>query len=293
MISAWFAATRPKTLPAGIAPVAVGTALAGTVQTVDWLVAGACLAGSLLIQIGCNLVNDACDGLRGADPADRAGPRRAVASGLIRARAMLIGAALVLLLALVVGLWLAQRGGWPVLILGLVSIACAILYTAGPAPLAYLGLGDPFVLVFFGWFAVLGSAWCQVAPEGGLPLAWWLVASAIGLQATAILAVNNLRDLATDARVGKRTLCVRLGDRASRLYLALLHLAAAICLALAARLMPTFPLLWLGAGLALIGGLGLTAALARKSGPILNVYLARHGLLELGTGATLVLAFSF
>jgi 1,4-dihydroxy-2-naphthoate octaprenyltransferase len=288
--SAWISATRPKTLAAGVVPVAVGTALAGTVARIDWLAAAACLAGALLIQIGCNFANDACDGLRGVDGPGRLGPQRAVAAGLIGARTMLAAAVAVLALAFVIGLYLTALGGWPVLALGVASIACAFLYTAGPWPLAYVGLGDLFVLLFFGLFAVLGSAWVQVHPRGlGLAGWWWAVAVAVGLQATAIIAVNNLRDIATDGPAGKRTLAVRLGAPATRIYYLALHLGAGGCLLGAWILSPAAPpWLALPGGIALVGGLLLSGLVARSDGAALNVCLARTAALEAATGAALV-----
>jgi 1,4-dihydroxy-2-naphthoate octaprenyltransferase len=223
---------------------------------------------------------------------------------------MLTATALVLFAALAVGLWLATIGGWPILALGLLSLVCAIAYTGGPYPLAYHGLGDLFVLLFFGLVAVLGSAWLQIAhlvgripaeaalrpgmsPRGewilGLPGEWWLIATAIGLQATAIIAVNNLRDIATDARVGKRTLAVRLGDRASRTYYGLLHLVAALCWWAAVVLLAQ-PWLALSAAIASVGGILLTRGVARSHGADLNRYLARSAALELITGLSAVAA---
>jgi 1,4-dihydroxy-2-naphthoate polyprenyltransferase len=314
-LSAWLLATRPKTLAAGVVPVFVGTALGATLVPIDWLIAIGCLVGALLIQIGCNFANDAFDALKGADTAARIGPQRAVASGLITPRAMLIATAVVLLLAFLVGLWLATVGGWIILVLGVVSLVCAVAYTAGPLPLAYVGLGDLFVFLFFGLVAVIGSGWVQAAPAlaqlmpydqigakgfaifnaaqediglhswADLPATWWLVASAVGLQATAIIAVNNLRDIATDREVGKRTLAVRLGDRATRVYYVLLHAAATTCLALVAVKVGGW--LWLPAVMAGVGGLLLSAGLVRTTGPALNGYLARSAALELITGLCL------
>lgn len=291
----WLLATRPKTLAAGAVPVAVGTALAHTVTTIDWLVAGGCLLGALLIQIGCNFANDAFDSLKGADTAERIGPQRAVAAGLISVRAMLIATAVVLLAGLALGLWLATIGGWPVLVLGLVSLVCAVAYTGGPFPLAYLGLGDLFVFLFFGLFAVLGSAWLQVADATRqLPASWWWVAAGVGLQAAAIICVNNLRDVATDAPVGKRTLCVRLGDTASRWYYGALHAAAALAFigaAVATSPRARDPYV-LAAVLAGVGGILLARGVRRTHGAALNVYLARSAALELLTGAVLVIALT-
>lgn len=317
-LSAWILATRPKTLAAGVVPVFVGTALGATLVPINWLAAIGCLVGALLIQIGCNFANDAFDALKGADTAARIGPQRAVASGLISPRAMLIATGIVLLLAFLVGLWLATFGGWIILVLGIVSLVCAVAYTAGPLPLAYVGLGDLFVFLFFGLVAVIGSGWVQAAPALAvlepynqigakgfaifnppsdriglhswfdLPASWWLVASAVGLQATAIIAVNNLRDIATDAVVGKHTLAVRLGDRATRVYYVLLHVAAATCLVVLA--VKTGGWLWLPAIVAGVGGLALSAGLVRTTGPALNGYLARSAALELITGLCLTAA---
>ncbi len=291
----WLLATRPKTLAAGIVPVAVGTALAGTVTAIDWWLAGGCLLGALLIQIGCNFANDAFDSLKGADTAARLGPTRAVAAELISARAMLVATAAVLLVALAVGLWLAQAGGWPVLVLGVVSLVCAVAYTGGPFPLAYLGLGDLFVLLFFGLFAVLGSAWIQVAHgPRALPPPWWCAAVGIGLQAAAIICVNNLRDIATDGPAGKRTVCVRLGDRASRWYYGALHAGAALAFVLGAAFSTQSgrePYM-VACTCAILGGLLLTRGVFATSGAGLNVYLARTAALEMVTGAAFAAALS-
>jgi 1,4-dihydroxy-2-naphthoate octaprenyltransferase len=289
----WLLASRPKTLAAGAVPVAVGTALAGTVTGIDWALAAGCLIGALLIQIGCNFANDAFDAIAGADTAARQGPTRAVAAGLISARAMFIATAIVLLLALGVGLWLASVGGWPVLALGLISLVCAVAYTGGPFPLAYVGLGDLFVLLFFGLFAVLGSAWIQVADAAReLPIPWWCAACGIGFQAAAIICVNNLRDIATDAPVGKRTLCVRLGDQRSRWYYLGLHLMAALAYLIGAAWSTRAhrdPFVLAGV-VAAVGGILLAKGVFRVTGAGLNVYLARSAALELVTGAALTLA---
>jgi 1,4-dihydroxy-2-naphthoate octaprenyltransferase len=303
-IGIWLAATRPKTLAAGCAPVLVGAALGSTAtHTVMVLPAIACLAAALLIQIGCNFANDAFDALSGADTDQRQGPRRAVAAGLISARAMLIASALVLALAFAVGLYLAALGGWPLLALGLISIICAIAYTGGPFPLAYHGLGDVFVFVFFGLLATLGTAWVQLAPALAetativrapplllaMPLWWWLSAAALGAQATAILVVNNVRDISTDAVAGKRTLAVRMGRTMSILYLGCLHLGAAAALA-AATLCGGPRGLLAAAILACLAGGSLTRSVAQRHGPALNILLAKTALLELLTATVVVIA---
>lgn len=295
-MSPWLLATRPKTLAAGFVPVAVGVGLAATVVPPSWGVAAGTLAGALLIQIGCNFANDAFDALKGADTAERQGPVRAVAAGLISPRTMLVATALVLLAAFAVGLWLTSVGGWPILVLGLVSIACAVGYTAGPLPLAYVGLGDLFVFLFFGLAAVLGTAWLQVMAGGSavgarleLPWPWWAAAAAVGLQATALIAINNLRDIATDAPVGKRTLAVRLGARATRWYHLCLHLAATACWFAATTALPA---LGLAALAALIGGILLARRVFLSEGAALNACLANAAKLELACGVLAVVGLA-
>ena len=279
MLGAWISATRPKTLAAAVAPVAVGTTLVAT--HVPWRLdlALGCLGGAMLLQIGCNFANDAGDALRGADTPDRLGPQRAVASGLITPRAMLTAAGVALALAALIGAWLASQSGWQLWILGVASVIAALAYTLGPVPLAYVGLGDLFVLLFFGLAAVLGAAWVQ-APGWPLPAAWWCAALAVGLSATTLIAINNLRDIPTDARTGKRTLAVRLGDRATRIYHLALHFGAAGC--------------WLGAGLPLaaavvaVGGSALAVLVWRSQGAALNRCLGLAALLQLiGSGCAI------
>lgn len=213
-------AARPATLGASLAPVAAGTALAardgagaGGGGGAGWGAAGLALLGAILIQLGTNLINDAADHARGADQADRLGPPRAVAQGWLSRRAALLAAGACFALALLPGAWLIALGGWPILALGLGSLVSGWAYTAGPFPLAYLGLGELFVLLFFGLGAVGGTYWVQrlaLTPEVGL------LGVGMGLFSCGILAVNNLRDRAGDARARKRTLAVRLGERFAR-----------------------------------------------------------------------------
>jgi len=227
----WLEAARPRTLPAAIVPVAVGTACAAAVGRVAWAPALAALAGSLAIQIGTNFANDVFDAERGADGPDRIGPTRAVSAGLISAAAMKRAMILAFAFAAAFGVYLATVGGWPIVVAGLLSIASGIAYTGGPYPLGYHGLGDVFVMIFFGIVAVCGTAFVQL---GHVPGVAALAALPVGALATAILVVNNLRDRATDARAGKRTLAVRLGRRGVLVeYVLLLVLAFAIPLALA------------------------------------------------------------
>lgn len=218
---AWFLAARPKTLPAAVAPVLVGTGLAARDGVFAVGPAAAALAGALLIQIGTNLANDYSDFHRGADTGDRVGPTRAVQAGWLSPRAVRAGAAAAFAAATVCGAYLTLVAGWPVVAIGLASIAAGVLYTGGPAPLGYVGLGDAFVFVFFGLVAVGGTYYVQAlafTPEA------LLAGAGMGALITAILVVNNLRDIDTDAVSGKRTLAVILGERGTRAEFALLLL---------------------------------------------------------------------
>jgi 1,4-dihydroxy-2-naphthoate polyprenyltransferase len=224
-MAAWFMAIRPRTLPAAAAPVVVGTSIAASHDVAAPLPALAAMAGALLIQIATNLANDYFDFRKGSDTEDRVGPTRVVQAGLLAPGAVLAGTVVALLLATLVGLYLVWVGGVVILLIGLVSLLCAIAYTGGPFPLAYHGLGDLFVFVFFGLVAVGGTYWVQA-----LDFEVELLTAGAGLGAlvTAILVVNNLRDIATDRAAGKRTLAVRIGVRGSRWqYLLLLAVAAA------------------------------------------------------------------
>lgn len=281
-IGLWLQATRPKTLLAGVAPVIVGSALGATASgNWQWMASVACLLGALLIQIGTNFANDAFDARRGADGPTRVGPQRAVGSGQMSATTMLWATTVVLLLALIPGVYLASIAGWPLLALGLVSLLCAVAYTGGPFPLAYHGLGDLFVWLFFGLFAVLGSAWVQAPDLAIWPSSWWWFASALGLQAAVIIAVNNHRDRQGDAQVGKRTLAVRLGGGGHLVYLAALHLAAWFCLGMgSAWAWPLLLLYGLGAG-------GHWIFCATRDGAALNPGLGLAAVLELVTAITI------
>ncbi len=203
-------ACRPQTLPIAMSPVLVGTACAYAAGRARWLPALAALGGALLLQVAANLANDVFDHARGADNEERLGPTRVVQAGLLPAGRVTLGVLVSLGLALLVGCYLAWVGGWPVVVIGLASMLSAVAYTAGPYPLGYHGLGDLFVLVFFGFVAVIGTAFVQA---GHVPALSFWASIPVGALATAVLVVNNLRDLGTDARAGKRTLAVRLGRR--------------------------------------------------------------------------------
>ncbi|HKB57038.1 MAG TPA: 1,4-dihydroxy-2-naphthoate polyprenyltransferase [Lacunisphaera sp.] len=222
----WTEAARPRTLPAAVIPVMVGTALAVAHAGASYPKAAICLLFALLVQVGTNFANDYFDFVQGADTPARVGPRRAVAAGLIAPRTMLAATWLVLGAAFVVGLLLVREGGWILLPIGIASITCAIAYTGGPFPLGYHGLGDLFVFIFFGLVAVDTTFYVQT---GQVTADVTSCAAAVGLLASNILVANNYRDAETDARAGKRTLVVRFGKKFAVWQYALANLVALLC----------------------------------------------------------------
>jgi 1,4-dihydroxy-2-naphthoate octaprenyltransferase len=207
---AWLLAARPKTLPAAAAPVVVGTAVALSEGVFRPGPALAALLGALLIQIATNFANDVFDYKKGADTGQRLGPLRVTQAGLLSPAQVMAGMWLTFGLAVLVGLYLVWIGGWPIVVIGLLSILSGMAYTGGPFPLGYNGLGDLFVFIFFGLVAVCGTYYVQALTLS--PAAIWASAP-VGLLATAILVVNNLRDIDTDRAAGKKTMAVRLGER--------------------------------------------------------------------------------
>ena len=273
-LSVWLAAARPRTLPAAVAPVLVGSALAWREGRFLPPAAFGCLAFALLVQIGTNFANDYYDFKKGADTADRVGPRRAVAAGLIRPGVMCAAMVATFAAAFLAGLTLLPYGGWPLLVIGLLSILCGYAYTGGPWPLGYNGLGDVFVFVFFGLVAVGATHFVQAGRVGGDAL---LLGTGIGALAANILLINNYRDAETDRRVRKRTLVVRYGRRLARLQFGLAHLFALVVPpVLAARGLGHAGWVWL-----LVAGFGVLAlrqiaALRRARAPEeLNPLLGR------------------
>lgn len=275
----WLNAARPRTLPAAIAPVLVGTAAA--VFAADdlprWGGFFAALVASVLIQIGTNLANDYSDARRGADSADRLGPVRVTSAGLITPQRVLTATWIAFGLAALLGLYLAWLAGWIILVVGLVSIAAGFLYTGGPRPYGYAGLGEVFVFLFFGLVSVNGSYYVQLETLSWLPFG---LSVAVGLLSTAILVVNNVRDIDSDRRASKNTLAVRIGREKTRRLYVFLVLGAFFVLALTVVLND-------GPWLALLGLLGIpmargpiAAVTGRTDGPSLNKALA-------GTGALL------
>lgn len=269
-LSVWLEATRPRTLPAAAAPVAVGTALAVGRGAAHWPAAIAALLGALLIQVGTNYANDYFDFVKGADTDARVGPRRATQAGLVRPAAMKAAFILAFAAAAAVGAYLIYRGGWPIVAIGVASVASGVLYTGGPFPLGYNGLGDLFVWVFFGPVAVGGTAYVQTLELRTEDL---VVGGAFGLVSTAILAVNNLRDADTDAPVGKRTLAVRFGKPFARVEYGVCLAAAIFTPMLYVGDRPWLLLLLVLAPFALL----LTRAVAAREGASLNPLLGATG----------------
>jgi 1,4-dihydroxy-2-naphthoate octaprenyltransferase len=282
----WLMAARPRTLPAAIAPVFVGTAAAvewaGRLPRVGAFVAA--LIGSIFIQIGTNLANDYSDAKRGADTADRLGPVRVTSAGLVTPQRVLVATWIAFAVAVACGIYLTAVAGIAILIVGILSIAAGVLYTGGPRPYGYAGFGEVFVFLFFGLVAVNGSYYVQLEQLDALPLG---LSIAVGFLATAILVVNDVRDVETDRRAGKNTLAVRMGRRNAVVLYRLLVLGAFLVLPIA---------LVAGGGslLPLIGLLALPLAVPplrtmtnRSDGPGLNEALAQTGAL-LGAFSLLV-----
>jgi 1,4-dihydroxy-2-naphthoate octaprenyltransferase len=282
----WLAAARPRTLPAAIVPVVVGLALAARSGPIDVGVAGATLAAALLIQIGTNLANDYYDFVAGADTSERLGPRRITQAGLAAPATVRAAAFAVLAAAGLLGCGLVAVGGWPIALIGAASLVAAVAYTGGPWPLAYHGLGDVFVFVFFGVVAVTGTVLLQTGAVSGLAL---VASLPVGCLATAILVVNNLRDIATDARAGKRTLAVRIGAAATRRQYALL--VTAPFLVVAALAVPLGPVVLIPLA-ALPLAVAEVRALGRRAGAELNASLAGTARLHLVVGVLLAVGLA-
>jgi 1,4-dihydroxy-2-naphthoate polyprenyltransferase len=272
----WLLAARPKTLAAAVTPVLVGTALAReSAMPIHWLAFGCALLGAVFIQIGTNYVNDALDFKKGADTQARLGPLRVTQAGLLSAEAVLRGAYVCFVLAALCGVPLILRGGWPIAAIGIASIAAAYAYTGGPYPLAYHGLGEVFVMIFFGLVAVCGSFYLQRLT---LDSSAWIGGFAVGALAVVILAINNLRDIENDRASNKQTLAARFGPRfayAEIVAFALLPFIGVAAIAvLRGRWMMTIPML------ALLLAIALLLRVARSRGAALNRCLALAGALE-------------
>ncbi|NEM07353.1 1,4-dihydroxy-2-naphthoate polyprenyltransferase [Geodermatophilus normandii] len=284
----WVAGARPRTLPAALAPVVVGTGAAAALGGFRLVPALLALLVALALQVAVNYANDHSDGKRGTD-ADRVGPMRLVGSGAASARSVLVAALLAFAVAGVAGLVLAALSSWWVVAVGAVCIAAAWTYTGGPLPYGYRALGEVFVFVFFGLVAVAGTTFVQTGRVEGLALG---AAVPVGLLSTALLVVNNLRDVEGDARVGKRTLAVLLGARATRVfYVGLLAVAFAVVVAIGVgrpwallalvavplAVPPSRVVLSGGRGPALIAALQATGLLTLATGVLLGAGLALSG----------------
>ena len=286
-MKAWILAARPKTLPAAIVPVWLGS-VARIAEDPDFQVSvfllAATLASCLCIQVATNLFNDAIDHDKGADTENRLGPVRATASGLLSRRSVYLGAIAFCLLAALFGLPLIQARGWPILAIGTVSLMLAFAYTGGPFPLAYRGMGEVFVILFFGFVAVCGSWFVQT---GLSPSAMVLVLSLqVGLYSSVLIAINNLRDVEEDTRSNKRTLAVRFGKTFARCEIAVFcWLPLLLNLAWLREGRPLLALLlWMLAPLATIISIRLFRT---EPGRVYNKYLAM-GALQLLLFAVLV-----
>ena len=278
----WILAARPKTLTAALVPILAGTALVKTIGfPIHWWISGLALLASICIQVGTNLVNDAIDFKKGADTNERIGPQRVTQSGVFSFRAVMLTATGCFLVAVLCGVPLVVHGGLPILLIGVLSVFFGYAYTAGPFPLAYLGLGDLFVILFFGLVAVGGLVFLQI---GGWLEEAFVLGLQIGLHATVLIAINNLRDIEGDVKVDKKTLAVRFGKRFGRVEI------ASLCL-----LPFLLNIYWLNHGIYWAAALPfLTLPLAARicflvfkfePGPIYNQFLAR--------GAALHLLFGF
>ena len=278
LLQIWWLAIRPRTLPAAASGVVMGSALAWRDGLFNFWPALAALFVALLLQIGSNVANDVFDFERGADTADRQGPLRVTQAGLLTPAQVKRGMWIIFFLAALCGLYLASLRGWTVVWIGVAAIVSAIAYTGGPFPLGYYGLGDVFVFIFFGLAAVAGTYYVQV---GSVSAAAWWMSVPIGLIITAILVVNNLRDLENDRKAGKHTLAVRLGEKATKTEYVL-------CMGIAYLLLPVLVILKLVPVTTLLAWLSLPVAIKTlrtvftQTGRPLNAALA-------GTGQTALL----
>ena len=275
-MKAWVLASRPKTLFAAVAPVLLGSALAFSHSKGNLPAAIAALFGAICIQIATNLANDYWDAKKGADTADRLGPVRVTASGLLKPRAVFLGMVFFFLLATAAGVFLTLRAGWPVVVIGVASIFFGILYTAGPFSLAYLGLGEVFTFLFFGLVATAGTYFVQAlsySPDAVL------LGVMPGCYSVVLIALNNLRDRATDQRVNKKTLAVRFGEKFARIEILLFLFIPSI--------VPLFILQfhgggWLCAMAAFLSALRVGAPLAQLRDPrMINDLLPHAGIANL------------
>lgn len=285
----WLLAVRPKTLSAAVVPVLMGSALAAhEPAAVTWWVLVCALFGAVLIQIATNLINDALDFKKGTDTAERVGPVRVTQAGLIGAEAVMTAAWVCLMGAALFGIPLLQRGGWPMLLVGLFSIAAAYAYTGGPYPLAYHGLGEVFVIVFFGFVAVGGTFYAHSLQ---LTRSALLAGYAAGALATVLIVINNLRDVDGDRRSNKRTTVVRFGETFARAEIAFFALSPFLAVAWLSWLRDQWGYLVTLAALPL--ALLVLIRVARSRGAELNGALALAGATQWAFGILFVIGTLF
>jgi len=284
----WILAARPKTLTAAVVPVLAGASLAhfhGVVFSF-WLVV-CCLVSALAIQIATNFINDLLDFKKGADTNGRIGPARVTQLGLIPEKQLIRGIVLMLLIALAAGVPLVIAGGWPILIIGLVSLVLAYCYTGGPVPLAYVGLGDLFVILFFGWIAVGGVYFICT---GYYNLDAFILGSQIGLLSTVLIAINNFRDMQQDRLANKKTLAVRFGTDFMQIEISLLLLLPFVLqlywLVLSPWWLVMVPFILFPLALLIIKNI-----LETEPSEVYNKYLAQSAQLHAGFGLFLALSF--
>ena len=274
----WIAGARPRTLPAAVAPVLVGTAVASYDDQAVWWKALLALLVSLALQVGVNYANDYSDGIRGTDD-ERVGPLRLVGSGLATPAAVKRAAFLAFGVAALAGLVLAATTSWWLVALGAVSVLAAWYYTGGSKPYGYLGLGEVMVFVFFGLVATVGTTWVQTEDWGTTGWASVAAGTGVGALACAILVANNLRDIPTDRVAGKITLAVRLGERRTRVFYAVLVALSALAVLALAVLTTWWALL--GLGFLLPAAAATRIVLGGAQGPALIPVLQRTGIAEL------------
>lgn len=289
MIRNWLLAFRPKTLTAAIVPIVVGTAVVGSSGSlIKWWVSGLALLASIFIQIATNLLNDAIDFKKGADTHERVGPQRVTQSGLISARTVMVGGFFFLFLALLCGIPLVVEGGWPIVVIGFVSMFLAYGYTGGPFPLAYLGLGDLFVFIFFGLIAVSGLVYLHTGEVTAEAL---VAGSQVGLLSTVLIAINNLRDVSQDRVANKRTLAVRFGERFVRIEIfALVAVSLGLGLFWVLRgewVAGLLPLILVPFAIKLVNGVWRVSPSAE-----FNIFLAQSAKLHLGFGVLFALGLA-
>jgi 1,4-dihydroxy-2-naphthoate octaprenyltransferase len=285
----WLLAARPKTLSAAVVPVLIGSALASHEPPgITWWVFACALAGAVLIQIATNFINDALDFKKGADTGERLGPIRVTQAGLLSADAVMRAAWICLVGAALCGIPLIYRGGWPMLVVGLVSIFMAYGYTGGPFPLAYHGLGELFVILFFGFIAVGGTFYVHSLQ---LTQAAALAGYAAGALATVLIVINNLRDVDGDRRSNKKTTVVRFGEPFARFEIAFFALTPFVAAAGIAWMQNRWPLLLTLAALPL--AFLVTVRSFRSRGVALNQCLALAGALQWAFGILFVIGCMF